>query len=132
MRYVMIAGAIMVMLAIFPIIFSNNISYLVGVVLGLTVSAVILLIAKPGYIKRNWDRFPERQGVKNQISFEKDRIVLKGEASGKKIEFKYADIKKKVETEKNYYLITRLRRIIIIDKDKCSAELLDFLRNSLL
>ena len=132
LKYVIIAGAIIVMLAVFPLIFSNDASFLIGVILGLAASAVVLAIIKPGFVKRNWERFPEKQGVKNQIFFDKDQIVLKGDLSGKKIEIKYVDIRKRIETDVNIYLITRLKRIIIIDKDKCSAELLDFLRHGML
>ena len=131
MHYVMIAGIIMVLLAVFPLALSGDVNYLIGVILGLSASAIVLAVMKPGFIKRNWERFPEKQGSKNQIFFNKTEITLKGDVSGKKIDIKYEDIRNRIETDENIYLITRLKRIIILDKNKCSAELLDFLRHGM-
>lgn len=91
------------------------------------------------YYKINFNRLIEKQckeeitkrtiDTELQIKFYDDYLVRQGETITRQI--KYSDIDRCVENENNFYLLDSARNVgAFIQKDKCEAELINFIRKT--
>lgn len=100
---------------------------------------IILQLILIIYYKKNFNNVIEKDFKKNEvknninnnysIDFFEDYLYLKNEVGAKN--FYYKDIIRSVETDTNFYLENVDRNIIIIQKNECELELINFIRDKL-
>ncbi len=105
-------------------------SWYITIIFFIIIQVIIALYCKKSQkklLKKAYINSREEKSIYSRFFYEN---YLLSKKDNEVLEFKYDEVEEIVETDNNIYLsFTKLNKIVVIQKDKCSTKLIEFLKD---